>query len=218
MNRADRFANFWALLDGLETGPDSESLYSPDTAAGSIRRQNLARYLDLMTDALPTLLLVGEAPGHRGTAITGVPFMSVRETTASPGLLSAAPFGDGFETVSDPVVIWEATSGAMWRTLDAGPRPLPLLWAAYPHHPHQPGNVHTNRQPTAAEVASGIPVVLALAAAFEIGDIVAVGRTAQVALGPHVTDLQSVRHPARGGERAFARQLQALCAESTHSP
>ena len=89
---ADRvLARFLDLLAGLQarTPPDAEFLYDAGTPDGALRLANLRRYLELRAGA--TTLLVGEAPGWRGATVTGVPFMSVRELTARPGLLTGRP-------------------------------------------------------------------------------------------------------------------------------
>ena len=200
---------FWELLHALPAPDDAEFLYGRDDK-GRLREHNLRRYLTLMEAIRPTVLLVGEAPGHRGNAITGVPFMSMRQLTAAPGLISGDPDGDGFLTPADPPFGWEASSAVVWGTLATWRGPLPMSWAIYPHHPHEPGRPGTNRTPRAAEIAAGTPLVLALAEAFGITTMVAVGRKAQHALARGGVTATAVRHPAQGGARAFAAQLTAL--------
>ena len=123
------------------------------------------------------ILLVGEAAGYRGARVSGLPFTSERQLTG------AGPA--------------EATATIVHRTLaELGIEADVLLWNVVPTHP---GSETTNRRPTAAEVRHGVPFVERLAAGRRV---VAVGRVAAAALGaPYV------RHPSRGGARAFAHGL-----------
>jgi uracil-DNA glycosylase len=74
-----------------------------------------------------------------------------------------------------------------------------LLWNVVPTHP---GDERSNRTPTRAEVAAGIPFARALTRGRRV---VAVGRVAQAALGgPYV------RHPSHGGGSEFAAALRRL--------
>lgn len=203
---------FWAALDALPRSHNATFLYDASHEDGRLRRANLERYLLLMASHHPRLMLVGEAPGYRGTAITGVPFMSLRELRSTPGLLTRSPLGDMFHEPPTAASSWEATSGAMWKELVRMPQP-PLLWAAYPSHPHPQDTTLGNRRPSADEVRAGIEIARHLASAFKIDTIVAVGGVAQAALKPFYGDLPRVRHPARGGAARFAIELRAFLDE-----
>ncbi|WP_202237936.1 uracil-DNA glycosylase [Actinacidiphila reveromycinica] len=210
-------ARFWSLLRDVPVSDDAEFLYGAD-AAGRLRTENLRRYLELIARNRPRVMLVGEAPGHRGHTISGISFTSVRQLTARPGLITGDPEGDGFRVPPEPAFGWEASSGVVWGAMASWRGPLPLFWPIFPHHPHEPGRPASNRTPRAAEVAAGAPVALALGEAFEIGTFVAVGRKAEAALARHGVPAVPVRHPAQGGARVFTRQLAELNAESTTAP
>ncbi|MBI5161957.1 MAG: hypothetical protein HY996_11170 [Micrococcales bacterium] len=201
---------FWDLLDAVPVPADAEYLYDPATAAGARRRRNLHRYLRLARGGGADRLLIAEAPGWRGMSVTGLPFYSVREAEARPGLLTGSPDGDGVELPPDPPALWEASARDVWRVLARRHGPLPLSWPIYPHHPHEPCRPRTNRTPRAAEVRTGAPVALALIAALEGPELIAVGRKAQGALAAAGIAAPAVRHPAQGGARLFAEQLAAL--------
>lgn len=201
---------FWTMLDALPRPDDAEFLFDRATPEGSLRRSNLERYFELMRVIGPTMLLVAEAPGHRGTTITGVPFMSVREIAARPGLLTGAAEGDGFVVPADPAAPWEASSRDVWATLRTWSGPLPLSWPIYPNHPFVAGDRATNRAPRPAEVRVGAPLALEVAREFDIDRIIAVGRKAQGALAAAGVEAEAVRHPAQGGARQFAEQLAAV--------
>ena len=140
-----------------------------------MRRARLAAYLESRADA--PLLLVGEAPGYRGARISGIPFTSERQLTGS-----------------GPA---EATATIVHRVLaELGLAGQVLLWNVVPTHP---GSATSNRPPTAAEVAAGLPFAQALA---EGRRIVAIGRIAAAALGA-----EYVRHPSHGGLAEFREGL-----------
>ncbi|MFE4547046.1 uracil-DNA glycosylase [Streptomyces sp. NPDC056785] len=200
---------FWELLHALPGTDDATFLYGRD-ADGRLRERNLRRYLELMDSARPRMLLIGEAPGYRGHAVTGIPFMSVAQLRARPGLITGGPDGDGFEIPVNPAALSEASSTVVWRTVAALRGPLPMFWPVYPNHPHEPGRPDTNRPPRAAEIAEGTPIALALTSAFRITTVVAVGRKAQDALARNGVTAIPVRHPAQGGARIFANQLARI--------
>ncbi len=138
-------------------------------------RERLAAYLEARADA--PVLLVGEAPGYRGARVSGVPFTSECQLT-----------GCG------PA---EATATIVHRVLaELGLEDQVLLWNVVPTHP---GTASTNRLPTRAEIAAGLPFVRDLARGRRV---VSVGRFAHAALGG-----ACVRHPSHGGARDFRAGL-----------
>ena len=207
-----RVDGFLAALDALsiDVPVDAEFLYDAGTPDGALRRRNLLHYLDLMAGVGPEVLLLAEAPGYRGMTVSGIPFTSAKELAARPGLITGRPEGDGFAEPEHPAAPWEASSAAVWRALDAWRGPIPLLWGVYPNHPFVAGDPRSNRAPRPAEVRAGTPVALALADAFGIGTIVAVGRKAQGAMAASGVDAPALRHPAQGGSLVFAAQLAEL--------
>ncbi|MHA7984948.1 uracil-DNA glycosylase [Rathayibacter sp. CAU 1779] len=209
--RAD-FAPFLEALDALavDVPGDAEFLYDPATPRGALRRRNLLHYLGLMAEIRPIVLLLAEAPGYRGMTVSGVPFTSVRQLTARPGLITGRPEGDGFEVPEHPDAAWESSSGIVWRALASWRGPLPLLWGVYPNHPFVAGDRLTNRAPRPAEVRAGAPVALALARAFGIEVIAAVGRKAQGAMASAGVEAPALRHPAQGGATVFTQQVHEL--------
>ena len=147
-------------------------------ADSPLRRARLRAYLRERADA--RWLLVGEAAGYRGARVSGLPFTSERQLT-----------GTG------PA---EASATIVHRTLaELGLAADVLLWNVVPTHP---GTDSSNRTPTRAEIAAGVPFAERLAAGREI---VAVGRVAAGAL-----DASYVRHPSHGGAAAFRDGLHAV--------
>jgi uracil-DNA glycosylase len=151
-----------------------------DGERAALLRLRLERYLDERGRA--SILLVAEAPGYRGTRVSGIPLTSERQLT-----------GEG------PA---EATATIVHRVLaELGIGDDVLLWNVVPTHP---GDARSNRRPTRAEVTAGLPFVHALARGRRV---VAVGRVAGDALGG-----VCARHPSHGGGVAFAAALRALLA------
>lgn len=204
---------FFALLAELprSTPADAEFLYDGATADGALRLDNLRRYLQLVEGA--DTALIGEAPGYRGATITGVPFMSLRELRARPGLLTGADEGDGFRVPEQTTPAWELSASVVQKALRGWPGPPPLNWPVYPNHPFRAGDRATNRAPRADEVRAGAPIALELLRSLGIAKVVAVGRKAQAALALAGIEADAVRHPAQGGAGIFARQVAALAAQ-----
>jgi uracil-DNA glycosylase len=140
-------------------------------AASALRRRRLEAYLEARSAA--RLLLVGEAPGYRGTRVSGIPLTSERQLS-----------GTG------PA---EATATIVHRVLDElGLAEDVLLWNLVPTHP---GTDRSNRRPTRREIDEGAPFLAELADGRRV---IAIGRLAHERLGgPYV------RHPSHGGAAAF---------------
>ena len=149
-------------------------------AGSPLRRDRLRRYL-VEREPAP-LLLVAEAPGYRGTRVSGIPLTSERQLT---GVGPA-----------------EATATIVHRTLaELGLEEDVLLWNLVPTHP---GTATSNRAPTRAEIEQSESFLAELARGRSV---IAVGRLAHARLGgPYV------RHPSRGGAFAFRYGLMAALA------
>jgi hypothetical protein len=209
------------LLEALAQRPASTGVANPYAGPGaSARLRNLRAYLGAVAGGFetggPRVLLVGEAPGYRGCAVTGVPFTS-RQVLASGvevgrwGLFPAGEFEAG-EALGRP---WaEATATLVWRHLPGALASLPgppLLWNAFPFHPYalvEGGEGGTNRGLARAEREEGVRYLRLVLDLFPGGRAVAVGRVAAGALARvGVRPLAVLRHPAHGGATRFAEGL-----------
>jgi uracil-DNA glycosylase len=188
--------------------------YSYDRPTNEIRRQNLRLYWQQMATLRPSVLLVGEAPGYRGCRLTGIPFTSeaiLLNGAADTGLLGHK---QGYRQTAESGRVWkEASATIVWPAI-ARYRPLPLLWNAFPFHPHRPHNPLSNRPPTTAELHLGQPLLAEVIRLFNIQRLIAVGNKAEVAIQALGLLGRKVRHPSHGGKADFVRQLAALMAES----
>lgn len=197
-------------LAAVEPGPACTNFFSHAVPGNALRRWNLEIYLREMLDRRPTVLLVGEAPGFRGMRITGVPFTN--RTILSGPANSFGLFGPGKGYVLPPEaagVPAEPTATVLWEVL-AELDFLPLLWSAFPWHPHQAGKPQTNRTPTTKEAALGVPFWQELAELFAVETLVAVGNVAHRSLQRCGLDVPKIRHPAHGGRAGFKQGLQQL--------
>ena len=170
------WSSFAAALAGTPIGTTFNQY-----AADPRLERRLVDYLERGSGA--ELLLVGEAAGHRGARVSGVPFTSERQLTGS-----------------GPA---EATATIVHRVLDElGLEQHVLLWNVVPTHPHRPGEPASNRRPSASEVGASLSFLELLALGR---DVVPIGRVAEAALG-----LPGIRHPSHGGAQAFRAGLAAL--------
>ena len=208
---------FIERLAAVAPGAAWTNFFDHSTSANAVRRHNLSLYLTEMLERSPDILLVGEAPGFRGLRITGVPFTN--RTIFEGPANSFGLFGPGKGYVLPPEasgVAAEPTATVMWQVL-AELDVLPLLWSAFPWHPHQPGRPLSNRTPTPAEAALGTPFWQTLAELFAVRTVVAVGNVAHRSLQRNGLEVAKIRHPAHGGRAGFKRGLEQLLIGKTQA-
>jgi len=166
-------------------------------------RTNLKLYLSAMSELRPRVLMVGEAPGKKGCALSGIPFTSLDIASRKNkfGL-----FGFEGSTVRQK----EASSTIVWEVL--GERDVcPLLWNAYPFNPYKVENkkgasMTKNRKPSSSEIEDGsryLKEIIHLFPSVEV--IVAVGRMASTSLENLRITHRSIPHPSYGKKQAFRR-------------
>lgn len=202
---------FRAFVRSLSLAPETPFSFNPYSGkdeAAKKRRFNLTLYLTRMAGRQPQVLLLGEAPGYRGCRVTGIPFTSESVLQESPSPFGLFQASAGFRYSSEPETpCREATATILWQTL-VKLNALPLLWNAYPFHPHQLHSSRSNRPPTGEELAIGRGVLCALLNLYSIEFVIPVGNRADQALRKWgIASREKVRHPARGGKEAFRREL-----------
>jgi hypothetical protein len=189
-----------SLLAQLASVSASPTVANPYSSPACLT--NLGVYLSALC-ALPFSghLLVGEAPGHKGCALTGIPFTSqlVLASSAHPfiAILRRSLPGGGSSTESTGTIVWEHLLSCAV---------VPAFWNAFPFHPHKPANTNSNRRPTKAEVVSGRHFLQLVIRILCPHTIVAVGRTAAAAVLSHTLchlKFAAVRHPSFGGKAEF---------------
>lgn len=210
-------AAFISDLARMPAGQASANMFAEEkdgAADNALRRHNLELYLNAMLERRPRVLLVGEAPGYRGMRITGVPFTNrpILAGTAPTGCFGLFGKDQGYMIPGDlPGASAEPTATVMWDVLTRLDF-LPLLWSAYPLHPHRPGQPRSNRTPSAADILAGGPFWQRLRDIFGVHQVVAVGNIAYRSL-TSVADgvtIERVRHPSHGGKVEFEAGLRGL--------
>jgi uracil-DNA glycosylase len=184
------------------------SLDSDEAPANRVRRHNLRLYLEEMAKRGPRMMLIGEAPSHRGARLTGIAFLS--EKLLIEGIPKAEMFGldHGYRrATAGTAPSTEASASMVWETI-AEMRPLPLLWNAFPFHPFQVGRPKTNRMPTRQEQETGRPFMRRLIRGFDIELVVAVGNHAHHSLTELGIEHELVRHPSMGGKVKFVEGVR----------
>jgi hypothetical protein len=214
------------LLEILEAGPASpDEVFNPwrdtDERDGTPRartparrRANFEAYVDARRLSA-RVMLMGEAPSHRGCRFSGIPFCSEVELTRKGELVARRPLAlTSRDAASKPQR--ERSAAVIWDEIDrAGCAYEIVLWNAFPWHPYPAGNVTANRKPRTPEVAEGRAALRALLECFTHRlDIFAVGKVAQDAIArwPEVENAGYIRHPSMGGEARFREGFRTLVA------
>lgn len=198
-------------LSKIETGTKAYNQYNFRASENEIRRKNLELYLTEMHRYAPKILLLGEAPGHKGARLSGVPFTSEQQLLngvsqeidlfgKKKGYKKTKEF-EKEQTEQSATIVWNGI-------VESGQ--IPLLWNTYPFHPHKPGSGRTNRTPRVNEVDAGEKFLHEIIDLFKIKKIVAVGRVAESKCKKLNMACVYLRHPSHGGQKYFRSGLLAL--------
>jgi hypothetical protein len=193
------------LLTQLSSFSASAAVANPYSSPACLT--NIRVYLDELC-ALPFSghLVVGDAPGHKGCALTGIPFTSQRVlvSSAHPFIAALRPrlAGAGWVTESTATIVWTHLLSCA---------AVPAFWNAFPFHPHERANRRSTRHPTRAEVASGYVFLDLVIRILRPQTVVAVGGTATKALTFSFPTLSvvPVPHPSFGNKAAFISGIKA---------
>jgi uracil-DNA glycosylase len=193
------------LLKLLQSSTQSVCVKNP--YASKARSKNLSAYLQCRCDwPYSGHLLIGEAPGYKGCAVTGIPFTSQRVLASSshPFLAALRP------SLAVSGKVSEATATIVWDYLKTC-KSLPAMWNAFPFHPHQRLESRSNRAPTKAELAIGAAYIQAVIDILCPTEIIAVGNTAEASLATFFRTMKfsTVRHPSFGGKTEFRKGVRA---------
>ena len=180
----------------------------------AIRRHNLRLYFaDVFADQTPPLL-VCEAPGYRGCRLTGIPLCSRRILV--DGVSGLRMFGSVrvYRDATDCIfskIQGEQSATIVWGELsNLGIRPL--IWNAFPWHPHREHEPRSNRTPTKNELIQGREILTYVIKRFRISQVLAIGRLAQESLLALAIPFEYARHPAHGGKQEFVQGLRSFAA------
>jgi uracil-DNA glycosylase len=200
------------LIARLRAFPATRRVANPYRSRA--RCHNLAAYLLRLCDApYSGCLLIGEAPGYRGCALTGIPFTSQRVLAGSNH-----PFLAGLRSslIIDGNVA-EPTATMIWQHFHRHEL-TPAFWNVFPFHPHRDGAPRSNRTPTAREAASGLPFLEMVIEILAPQCVICVGVTAANCLARHSPSIefQVVAHPSHGHKAQFEKGMNLIRAPRGH--
>lgn len=187
----------------------------PRRTAPAERRENLRAYVEARVRSA-RVMLMGEAPSHRGCRFTGIAFCSEVELLHKRDLVARRPLAlTSRDAAAKPQR--ERSAAVIWDEIDrAGVAYEVLLWNAFPWHPYrEPDEILSNRKPRIAEVEQGREALRALLGCFSHRlEIFAVGKVAEDALArwEEVECAGYIRHPSQGGESRFREGFRRLVA------
>lgn len=194
------------FLKKLEKYPHSDTVANPYVESYAV--ENLRHYFEYMFNQDGRrILLVGEAPGHKGCRITGIPFTSGRAFREIPHPLLIALK----DKIQLPRIETESTATIVWKYLYEK-EATPLFWNSFPFHPHEEGEVNGNRTPTVAEVKFGAEILRELHHIYRPEFIAGIGHKGVAALEkifPGQT-IRYIRHPSNGGKSEFIEGMNCV--------
>ena len=200
------------FIDRLSSVPaEGRSIHNP--YGNEACRYNLLHYLRHLADTGINVMLIGEATGCRGCALTGIPFTDEVQLKNSDNIYALGTWPRRSETKNTS----ERSSSAVWSALRRH-HMTALMWNIFPFHPYKEGNSNSNRTPTQMELQEGIQYVKALISIFTVDDsrIFAVGKKAKSALGL-IDDSHYIRHPANDYKKEFQVQFDMKIGKSVRT-
>jgi len=168
---------------------------------------NLRLYLEYLLGNKPPMLLIGEAPGYNGCRLTGIPFTSGAMIEKSGHRI--------FKEIRSQIVLHrvasENTATILWEFLGRD-REVPILWNAFPFHPHSIDKLESNRKPNKLEIEEGKEYLKIVYNLFKSDNLCSLGRIGENILNEIFPNKKIiyVRHPSRGGKKKFIEGMQML--------
>ncbi len=208
-NHSSQVRRFVERLASVEPAGEFRNPYRSPHAV-----HNLLQFLSLQRRSTNGLVLVGEAPGYRGAAVSGVPFSSLAVLTEDWGDPWGA-FGPGrymMPPTQKRIYFREATATMVWRVLaeQLAENALPITWNAVPFHPVGSREA-SNRSVRNEEIPLGREWLERLLQLFPNATPLAVGRIASRALTAAGIRHEQVRHPSYGGLSDFQHGVRMQC-------
>lgn len=163
-------------------------------------RNNLKLYFDYLIQNKHDVLLIGEAPGYRGCRLTGIPFTG--------GVVIKNAKHKIFKEIGSEIklhqVVSESTATILWDFL-GNDRPVPILWNAFPFHPHKCGMPESNRKPNVQELKEGKKYLKIVYDIFKPKKLCSLGRVGEITLRELFPseEIIYIRHPSYGGKKKF---------------
>lgn len=171
-----------------------------------IRRRNLETVLRSRHEMKVDSIWFGRDLGYRGGRRTG---LALTDEVTMLSLASTSGEAKAFSKATQGSPVAERTAGFIWSFISRLPRP-PMLWNAFPFHPHEPDAPFTNRSHTARERRQTAWAIEALVERLGCRQLVAIGNDASKALSDLDFKHELVRHPSYGGQRQFLETMERI--------
>lgn len=173
--------------------------------APELRRRNLELVLDSHIQSGASTFWLGRDFGYRGARRTGLSLTDEGHLETAARICGTMPLNKATRTPC----VFERTATVTWGQLKRIPV-TPLLWNAFPLHPHEAGLPASNRAHSAAERRITYWALEALLRKFRPKHLVAIGNSAAEALGDLGIDYVKVRHPSYGGQAEFISGIEEI--------
>lgn len=192
-----------ALLHSLSQRESSSTVFNQYQQQDI--RNNLRLYLTYLLQQKSKVLLIGEAPGYKGCRLTGIPFTS--------GAIIESSKHEIFKEIRDKIklsrpAVSENTATIVWRCLEEY-KDIPILWNAFPFHPHKKDEPKSNRKPTKEEIEEGKDCLRIVHKLFKPKKFCSIGRVGEKILANVFPDkeISYIRHPSYGGKNEFKQGI-----------
>jgi uracil-DNA glycosylase len=169
--------------------------------------KNLELYLSYLLAYQSEVLAIGEAPGYRGCRLTGIPFTSCAVIRDRKHRI--------FHTIANEIRLEEVTSETtakiLWDFLNED-MPVPIMWNAFPFHPHQETKPESNRRPNSDEIEEGKIYLRMVHDIYKPSKLCGIGRVGESILKEVFPDKEIVyvRHPSHGGKTDFTQGMKEV--------
>lgn len=173
--------------------------------APEIRRRNLSRILNYHASKPAPSIWFGRDLGYRGGRRTGLALTDEVMMIAGYKRLGQTPL----EKATRGPVLVERTASVIWELIGRLDE-LPILWNAFPLHPHEPDRPMTNRTHTKLEREVTAWSIEELKTRFPDAKLIAIGNDASKALRDLGYIHETARHPSYGGQRDFVVKMESL--------
>ncbi len=190
------------FVGSIASVPD-ENRFINNPYRNEMCRYNLLHYLQHLKNCKIDIMLIGEAPGYRGCALTGIPFTDEVQLKCPENDYALGNW-KRLSRIGNTV---ERSASIVWPALREY-HIVPLMWNVFPFHPYKEENMKSNRTPTSSELKEGLKYIDELKLIFGIDDsqIFAIGRKAKLLL--ELTDeSHCIRHPANDYKKEFRTQF-----------